>query len=129
MSILRFLLTFSFYAGGLALIAVGLQRWLDPVAILANNFWLLFVFLFFLTFIVYVLAVLGMRKGGEYSVFSILGGIVIKLLLALSLFLVILLKSSENQLVLGLNFFSIYFLFTAFEVIVLLRKLRHQNKM
>ena len=129
MSILRFLLTFSLYAGGIALVAIGLQRWLAPLEILAKNFWLLFVFLFILTFVVYLLAVLGMRKGGEYGVFSILGGIVIKLLSALSLFLVILLKSSENQLVLGLNFFSIYLLFTAFEVIVLLRKLRHQNKM
>ena len=70
-----------------------------------------------------------MKKGPEFGVYAILGGIVIKLLFALSLFLVIVVKSSENQLVLGLNFFSIYLLFTAFEVTVLLRKLRHQNKM
>lgn len=129
MSIVRFLLSFALYAGGIALIAIGLQHGLAPTEILANNFWLLFLFLFFLTTIVYVLADFGIRKGGEYSVFSILGGIVIKLLFALSLFLVVLLKGSDNQLVLGLNFFSIYFLFTTFEVIILLRKLRHQNKM
>src|SRR5690554_7154724 len=82
-----------------------------------------------LTAIVYVLSIFGLKKGPEYGVYAILGGIVIKLLFALSLFLAIVVKSAENQLVLGLNFFSLYLLFTAFEVIVLLRKLRHQNKM
>jgi len=120
---------FALYAALIGGVAWGLQHILAPLVLLSSNFWLLFIYLFVLTSIVYVLSIFGLHKGGEYGVFSILGGIVIKLLFALALFLVILVKTTENQLVLGLNFFSIYLLFTAFEVTVLLRKLRHQNKM
>src|SRR5690606_38219332 len=115
---------FAFALGGTVW---ALQQMLLPKIILSNYFWLLFIFLFFLTLIVYILSVLGIQKDGQTGVLSILGGIIIKFLLAAGLFLLILLKSNENQLVLGLNFFSIYLLFTVFEVIFLLRILRHQN--
>jgi len=127
--LLRFFIAFALFACIVGGIAWGLQHFLAPATVLSPNFWLLFVYLFVLTSIVYVLSIFGLQKGGEYGVFSILGGIVIKLLFALALFLAILIKTTENQLVLGLNFFSIYLLFTAFEVTFLLRKLRHQNKM
>lgn len=126
-SLLGFIVAFTGYAIVIAGSALALQDWLQPTAVLSPNFWLLLGFLYFLTLIVYVLSVLGIKRGGEAGVLSILGGIIIKFLLAASLFLVILLKSNENQLVLGLNFFSIYLLFTVFEVIFLLRILRHQN--
>jgi hypothetical protein len=126
-SLLGFIVAFTGYAIVIAGGALALQDWLQPTAVLSPNFWLLLGFLYFLTLIVYVLSVLGIKRGGEAGVLSILGGIIIKFLLAASLFLVILLKSNENQLVLGLNFFSIYLLFTVFEVIFLLRILRHQN--
>lgn len=125
--LLGFIVAFTGYAIVIAGGALALQDWLQPTAVLSPNFWLLLGFLYFLTLIVYVLSVLGIKRGGEAGVLSILGGIIIKFLLAASLFLVILLKSNENQLVLGLNFFSIYLLFTVFEVIFLLRILRHQN--
>ena len=125
--LLGFIVAFTGYAIVIAGGALALQDGLQPTAVLSPNFWLLLGFLYFLTLIVYVLSVLGIKRGGEAGVLSILGGIIIKFLLAASLFLVILLKSNENQLVLGLNFFSIYLLFTVFEVIFLLRILRHQN--
>ena len=129
MGLLRFFVAFALYACLIGGVAWGLQHFLAPAVLLSPNFWLLFIYLFVLTAIVYVLSIFGLKKGPEYGVYAILGGIVIKLLFALSLFLAIVVKSAENQLVLGLNFFSLYLLFTAFEVIVLLRKLRHQNKM
>ena len=127
-SLLGFFIAFTGYATLLGGLASFLQSWFAPTQILSPNFWLLLIFLYFLTIIVYFLSVLGLKKGAEAGVISILGGIVIKFLLAASLFLVILMKSSENQTVLGLNFFSLYLAFTVFEVIILLRKLRHQNK-
>lgn len=129
MSIPGFFIRFTAFSGLIGGIAWGLQFIFSPVEILSPNFWLMLIYLYFLTSIVYLLSIFGLKKGPEYGVYAILGGIVIKLLFALSLFLAIVVKSSENQLVLGLNFFSLYLLFTAFEVIVLLRKLRHQNKM
>lgn len=129
MTIAGFFIRFTLFAALVAGLAWGVQHLVLPLVILSPNFTLLLVYLYFLTTIVYLLSIFGMKKGPEFGVYAILGGIVIKLLFALSLFLVIVVKSSENQLVLGLNFFSIYLLFTAFEVTVLLRKLRHQNKM
>ena len=125
--IFGFFLAFAGFALVVAGAAWGLQQILLPQIILSTHFWLLLLFLFFLTLIVYVLSVLGLQKDGQTGVLSLLGGIIIKFLLAAGLFLVILLKSNENQLVLGLNFFSIYLLFTVFEVSFLLRILRHQN--
>lgn len=122
-----FFLAFAGFALVIGGAAWGLQQLLLPQIILSPHFWLLLIFLFFLTMIVYILSVLGMQKDGQTGVFSILGGIIIKFLLAATMFLIILLKSNENQLVLGLNFFSLYLLFTVFEVIFLLRILRHQN--
>lgn len=126
-SLLGFIIAFTCYAIVIAGGALALQDWFRPTEVLSPNFWLLLGFLYFLTLIVYILSVLGIKRGGEAGVLAILGGIIIKFLLAASLFLVILLKSNENQLVLGFNFFSIYLLFTVFEVIFLLRILRHQN--
>lgn len=126
-SLLGFIIAFTGYAIVIVGGALALQDWFRPTEVLSPNFWLLLGFLYFLTLIVYILSVLGIKRGGEAGVLAILGGIIIKFLLAASLFLVILLKSNENQLVLGFNFFSIYLLFTVFEVIFLLRILRHQN--
>lgn len=129
MSNIGFVIRLTILALGTGGVAWGLQSLVQPVIILSPNFWLMLFFLYVLTAIVYLLSIFGLRKGPEQGVYAILGGIIIKLLFALSLFLAIVVKSSENQIVLALNFFSIYLLFSAFEVIVLLRKLRHQNKM
>lgn len=123
---------FTAYFTIVALIVFGLAQvlayWFAPFVLLSPNFFSIFVFLYFLTIIVYFLSLWGMRKGPEYSIYSILGGIVIKMLMSLSLILYLFVKSPENQKVLALNFFSLYFLFTVFEVTVMLCNLRDQNK-
>lgn len=123
----KFVFHFLIYAFFLALLVWIFVQNTDSTIWLSEYFEVLFIFQFFLTIIVYSLSIFGIQKGGEYAVFTILGGVVIKLLLSLSLFLVVYLKGSDNQIVLGLNFFSIYLLLTCFEVIYLLRNLRHQN--
>jgi len=105
-----------------------LALFIEPAQILSPNFWLMYVFIFFLTLIAYILSVVGLNKNPEIGAMTIHGGLVIKMLFSLSLFIFIRFKSDENLVVLGLNFFSIYLLFTVFEVISLLRILRHQIK-
>src|SRR5690554_4808267 len=86
------------------------------------------LFLFFLTLIVYILSYLGIKKGGQTLVLALLGGLTLKMIFSLSLMLVLILKTTDNQKVLAGNFFYLYFLFTVFEVSCLLRNLRDQNK-
>lgn len=96
--------------------------------VLVPKFWILFGFLVFLTIIAYVAAALGIQKGGEISVYAIMGSIILKLLLSMILVAVYLLKIKVNSINFATQFFSLYFLFTSFEVYCLLVNLRHQNK-
>lgn len=128
MGIQRFIIFFSFFALVVFGIIKGLASWFEETIRLSQNFIPVFIFLYLLTIIVYFLGLWGMKKGAEYSVYSILGGIVIKMVISLSFIFYLFLKFPENQKVLALNFFSIYFLFTLFEVTVMLRNLRDQNK-
>lgn len=128
MGIQRFVLMFSFFALAVFGIIKVLASWFEGTIHLSSNFIPIFIFLYLLTIIVYFLGLWGMKKGAEYSVYSLLGGIVIKMVISLSFIFYLFLKFPENQKVLALNFFSIYLLFTLFEVTVMLRNLRDQNK-
>lgn len=128
MGILRFIGFFSVFALAVFGVMKGLAPWFGDTVRLSSNFIPIFIFLYLLTIIVYFLGLWGMKKGAEYSVYSILGGIVIKMIISLSFIFYLFLKFPENQKVLALNFFSIYLLFTLFEVTVMLRNLRDQNK-
>lgn len=128
MGIQRFIILFSFFALAVFGIIKGLTFLFEGTIRLSQNFIPVFIFLYLLTIIVYFLGLWGMKKGAEYSVYSLLGGIVIKMVISLSFIFYLFLKFPENQKVLALNFFSIYFLFTLFEVTVMLRNLRDQNK-
>ncbi len=112
----------------LAAAALGLQWALAPADILSPHFWVLFIALFLLTLIAYVVSDLGMRKGGEVAIYSMMGGIFIKMMLSLILITVLIMKFPETKLVTAINFFSVYLLFTVFEVTCLLRNLRDQKK-
>jgi len=108
--------------------AIALQFFYGDTPVLAPHFWLLFAVVFLLTLAAYVLSDLGIRKGGEMSIYSLIGGLFVKLFACLAVVAVLIVKFPENKLITALNFFSLYFLFTAFEVICLLRNLRDQNQ-
>lgn len=128
MTIPKFIVCFFLFAIGVFVGPYALQYFL--AADLISEYYIpLFVFLFVLTTIVYIMSFLGIKKGGQTSVLTILGGLTLKMIFSLAMVLVLLLKSTDNQKVLAGNFFYIYFLFTLFEVICLLRNLRDQNKM
>lgn len=124
----RFVLYFTIFALLIFGIAKGVEYIYTDKLILSANFIPVFLFLYLLTLIVYFLGVWGLRIGPENSIFSILGGVVLKMVLSLSFVFYLFLKFPENQKVLVVNFFLLYLLFTVFEVMVMLCNLRDQNK-
>jgi choline-glycine betaine transporter len=123
----RFLLFFSIFALALGL-AFYFLEYFTASLILVPKFWVIFGFLALITIIAYITSLIGIKKGGEVSSYAILGGIILKLLFSMVFVLLYLLKIRVNKMNFVLEFFSLYFLFTAFEVYCLLRNLRLQNK-
>lgn len=128
MSLQKFSINYTFYVLAIGLVAYALPILFPQVKLLSDNFWLVFGYLSVLTYIAYVLANFGIKRNPEAGVMAIMGSITLKLLFALGFVLVYSLKSTEKDLVFVLNFFSLYLLFTFFELYGLLRNLRHQNK-
>jgi len=123
---IRFSVHYVVYSLILAAIAYGTQLLFPEKEVLMPAFWAVFIFLFLLTYLAYGLSYWGIVKGGQNGVYSILGGLVLKLLFAMALALFISIKVSVNQVVFAINYFSLYLLLTGFEVIYLLRNLRDQ---
>jgi Ca2+/Na+ antiporter len=87
-----------------------------------------FFFLGGLTYIAYVMAYLGMKRNPEVGIMAIMGSITLKMLFSLAFVLIYSQKGQELGLSFLTNFFSLYLLFSFFEIYCLLRNLRHQNK-
>ena len=128
MSLNRFLILFTTFTLIVGLAAYILQITMPNEQLLIPKFWVIFGALAMLTLLAYIFSWIGIKKGGEFSVLAIMGGILIKLIFCMILVLVYLQKFKVNDLVFVGNFISLYFLFTAFEVYALLCNLRHQNK-
>ncbi len=128
MSLIKFTILYVGYCavlGGIALLLPGL---FPETLILVSKFWLVFGFLAGITFIAYIVANLGMKRNPETGIMAIMGSIALKMLFSMAFVLIYSLKSKENGFVFVLNFFSLYLLFSTFEISSLLRNLRHQNK-
>lgn len=128
MSLNRFLILFTIFTLILGLVAYSLQITMPKAQLLIPKFWVIFGAVAMLTLLAYIFSWIGIKKGGEFSVLAIMGGILIKLIFCMILVLVYLQKFKVNDLMFVGNFISLYFLFTAFEVYALLCNLRHQNK-
>lgn len=121
MSFKKFIIQFGILALILAVAALLLDA---AYFILVPKFWIMFGFLAGLTLLAYITSNVAIRTGGELSVYILLAAIFIKLIVSL-LFVVFYLKIYKvNSTYFALEFFSIYFLFTAFEVKSLLVNLR-----
>lgn len=127
MTLSRFFIYYIFYTLLLAGTALVLPKLLPGEVLFAENFWLVFGFLCVLTCIAYVVAYLGLKRNPENGVFAILGSMVLKMLFSMAFALIYSLNHQGNGIVFVLNFFSLYLLFTGFEIYSLLRNLRHQN--
>lgn len=128
MTLSRFFLFFSLFTFFLGLTAYLIDAQNPGAGYLIPKFWVVFGAIAMLTLMAYIFAWIGIKKGGDFSVVAIMGSILIKLIFCMVLVLVYLLKFKVDPIVFVLNFISLYFLFTAFEVYALLCNLRHQNK-
>lgn len=93
----------------------------------APNFWMVFGFLAGITYVAYLLVSIGLKRNPQAGVNALMGSIAIKMIFCMAFVLIYSIKEKESGLLFVLNFFSIYLLFTAFEMYCLLRNLRHQN--
>ncbi|WP_113663980.1 hypothetical protein [Pedobacter nanyangensis] len=126
MSLRKFIVAYFIYTSVLAGVAILLKSLLP--GIIAGQFWLVFGFLAGLTLIAYLLAHFGIERNPQIGVFAILGSVILKMLFAMAFVLIYSLKQAKGDLAFALNFFSLYLLFSLFEILGLLRNLRHQNK-
>ncbi len=128
MSLPRFIGYYILYTAILAVIAIALPYVFPNVNLLATKFWLIFGFLSLLTLIAYILAFFGIKRNPETGVMAIMGSIVLKMIFSMAFVLIYSLNHKGKDLLFVFNFFSLYLLFTCFEIYGLLRNLRHQNK-
>lgn len=128
MGISRFIVVYFLFGILIAVLSFGLQELFPSYQILSHHYWLMLVYLFLLTLIAFFVSVLGVKRDDQIGAMTIMGGLMIKFIFALAFFLFLRLKTTDNLIVLALNFFSLYLLLTVFEVVGLLRILRHQNK-
>ena len=91
-------------------------------------YWVVFGFLAGVTFLVYGISLLGLKIGGGNQALLALVGITIRLLMSMVVVLVYLNKYQVDPIIFVFNFFSIYFIYTVFEISCLLLNLRHQIK-
>ena len=87
----------------------------------------MFGFLAGITYIAYMVVDIGIKRDPEVGIMAIMGSIAVKMLFCMGFVLIYSIKVMEIGLLFMLNFFSLYLLFTAFEIYCLLRNLRHQN--
>ncbi|MET1057194.1 MAG: hypothetical protein ABWY16_17915 [Pedobacter sp.] len=128
MNLAKFTLYYVIYTLILAGIAYALPFLFPHVTLLVNKFWLVFGFLGGLTYIAYLTAFFGIKIDPQAGVMAIMGSIVLKMIFSLAFVLIYSLNSTEKGIVFALNFFSLYLLFSFFEIYSLLCNLRHQNK-
>src|SRR3546814_787155 len=96
------LLRFIVYFHGFSLVTAGIAAMLPIVfkgtPVLSPHFWLLFVVVFATTLLAYLLSDVGIRKGGEMSILSLIGGLFLKLLACLIVVAVLIIKDPENKM-------------------------------
>jgi len=128
LSLAKFTIYYLLYTLFLAGIAYALPHIFPHTTLLVKKFWLVFCFLGGLTYIAYLTAFFGIKMDPQAGVMAIMGSIVLKMIFSLAFVLIYSLNSAEKGIVFALNFFSLYLLFSFFEIYSLLCNLRHQNK-
>jgi len=127
LNLVRFTFLFAVFVTCIGLLFVFLDSGLGR-SLLIPKFWVIFGGLAVLTLMAYYFSLTGIRKGGEFSVYAILGAIIVKLLISMLFALVYLLRINVDKVIFVIDFISIYFLFSGFEIWALLTNLRDQNK-
>jgi hypothetical protein len=127
LTLAKFTSIYLIFVGLLIGITAVLQALFSSPVLFVSNFWLMFGFLAGITFIAYALVDIGVRRDPEVGIMAIMGSIAVKMIFCMAFVLIYSIKVKEIGLLFMVNFFSLYLLFTAFEIYCLLRNLRHQN--
>ena len=96
--------------------------------LLIDKFWVVFGFIAGITLIAYIVADIGIKRKPEMGVMAIMASFGIKMLFSMDFILVYVLTTPGSRLLFVFNFFSLYFLFSGFEIYALLCNLRHSIK-
>lgn len=124
----KFSIYYILLVASVALVFWLLNSFVFNGTLLIPHFWLVYGFMAGITLLVYGLSIVGLKIGGDHQSSILLAAIVLRLLLTLSFLLVYVVKIRVDAVLFLVNFFSIYLLFTVFEVYCLLCNLRHQIK-
>lgn len=127
MSLAKFTSIYFIFVGLLIGVIAVLPLVFPARQLYVNNFWIMFGFLAGITYIAYMLVDIGVKRDPEVGVMAIMGSIAVKMIFCMAFVLIYSIKAKGIGPVFLLNFFSLYLLFTVFEVYCLLRNLRHQN--
>ena len=127
MSLAKFTSIYFIFVGLLIGVIAVLPLVFPARQLYVNNFWVMFGFLAGITYIAYMLVDIGVKRDPEVGVMAIMGSIAVKMIFCMAFVLIYSIKAKGIGHVFLLNFFSLYLLFTVFEVYCLLRNLRHQN--
>ncbi|WP_248284734.1 hypothetical protein [Pedobacter fastidiosus] len=127
LTLAKFTSIYLIFIGVLIGVVAVLPLVFSGLQLFVPNFWLVFGFLAGITYIAYLLVDIGIKRDPEVGVMAIMGSIAIKMLFCMAFVLIYSIKVKGSGLIFMLNFFSLYLLFSAFEIYCLLRNLRHQN--
>ncbi|MFC3560818.1 hypothetical protein [Pedobacter jamesrossensis] len=127
MTLTKFTSFYLVFVGVLIGIIATLPVVFPSVNLLIPQFWLMFGFLAGITFIAYVLVDIGIKRDPEVGIMAIMGSIAVKMIFCMAFVLIYSIKGKGIGVLFLLNFFSLYLLFSVFEIYCLLRNLRHQN--
>ena len=127
MTLAKFTSIYFIFVGLLIGIIAVLPLLFPGASLFVNNFWVMFGFLAGITYVAYMLVDIGVKRDPEVGIMAIMGSIAVKMIFCMAFVLIYSIKAKGIGLVFLLNFFSLYLLFTAFEIYCLLRNLRHQN--
>jgi hypothetical protein len=119
---------FFVFASILALLILALQNFSGFEYIFIAKFWVMFVFVAGITFMAINVCLLAITSSVSNTSFIILSANTIKLLFCMFFALFYLQNFKVNSLYFIVCFFSVYLLFTSFEIYTLLLNLRHLNK-
>lgn len=126
MKLQKLLILYGVFTAAIGGAALLVQQTM-PHYFLIPWFWGVFAFMAAITFVAFLFSFLGIKKGGESSILALMATIGLKIFICMGFAIAYLINFKVNGTVFITNFFSLYFLFTAFEVYFLLRNLRHQN--
>jgi len=127
LTLAKFTSIYFIFVGVLIGVIAVLSSIFSGTQLFVPNFWLMFGFLAGITYIAYVVVDMGIKRDPEVGVMAIMGSIAVKMIFCMAFVLIYSIKVKGIGLIFMLNFFSLYLLFTVFEIYCLLRNLRHQN--